>query len=363
MFREIVSQLSFSPATVERLSAYAHTIKQRQRTSSWSLLVLSLLLIIQVIITIAPPHTPQLATKNDLIPGGIISHETLLTIYDDNVNGFKDAATALSIGRSDLVSSTKHTSAPPLPYSTGLTPRATSQEQAYSLPNHILYIRDTNTHQLTQQGWLGTTTTSKTFFVLAQDGNILSSHIPTMPSIKSKLKLSHAAAQTDATNKTLTWTLRAENSSPTPVQEDISFSTADIEEYATVEIPAGAIVSDEQQLIIWPGVNINPGEHRIFTVTARLDPKINTTGRNPVNTYSYDCRISTAFGNTQEISIPCPLTKQLELLAYDLPYISNKTSIIIYSVLLVINIIVYFVLRQFTKEIRIIRTQLNTGGL
>lgn len=55
MFQEIVSQISFSPAMVERLSLYAHTIKRRQRISGWSLIVVGILCIAQIIVTMVPP--------------------------------------------------------------------------------------------------------------------------------------------------------------------------------------------------------------------------------------------------------------------------------------------------------------------
>lgn len=55
MFKEIVSQLSFSPAMVERLSTYARTTRQQQRLSGWSLVVLSVLFFAQIIVIALPP--------------------------------------------------------------------------------------------------------------------------------------------------------------------------------------------------------------------------------------------------------------------------------------------------------------------
>lgn len=59
MFQKIVSQISFSPAMVEQLSDYANVLKRRQRISGWSLVIVSLLLVLQGIITFLPPTGTQ----------------------------------------------------------------------------------------------------------------------------------------------------------------------------------------------------------------------------------------------------------------------------------------------------------------
>jgi hypothetical protein len=82
MFQEIVSQISFSPAMVERLSVYAHTIKRRQRISGWSLVVVSILFIMQVVVTLLPAPT--------------ISHESTSQASDNFVSELYDGSSATS---------------------------------------------------------------------------------------------------------------------------------------------------------------------------------------------------------------------------------------------------------------------------
>ena len=74
MFKEIVSQISFSPAMVERLSTYARAIKRRQRISKWAIVVLSILLSLQLIVVALPPQpeaTDATTTTNTLSDGFI----------------------------------------------------------------------------------------------------------------------------------------------------------------------------------------------------------------------------------------------------------------------------------------------------
>lgn len=57
MFKEIVSQLAFSPVMVERLSAYAGILKRRQRISGWACVILAVLVAVQIIVVALPPHS------------------------------------------------------------------------------------------------------------------------------------------------------------------------------------------------------------------------------------------------------------------------------------------------------------------
>jgi hypothetical protein len=71
MFKEIVSQLAFSPATVGRLSEYAKKVKQKQRISGWVTFLFALLLLIHIVFPLfgaSPAATP---TQNDLVAGGV----------------------------------------------------------------------------------------------------------------------------------------------------------------------------------------------------------------------------------------------------------------------------------------------------
>ena len=101
MFKEIVSQISFSPAMVERLSTYARTTKRRQHISGWAFILATLLLVLQVVVTVAPPpqtgasSDPYITTQpaDDFIssfPEGAPLASTDTSIFKD-VNAFLDA--------------------------------------------------------------------------------------------------------------------------------------------------------------------------------------------------------------------------------------------------------------------------------
>ena len=361
MFKEIVSQLSFSPATVERLSAYASNVKREQYISGWASIVLCFVLLIHLITLFLPPSTSYVASSNDLITGGFTSKDMMLLAYDDNTEGFRDAVDLLKISRSDLVDSKEQPAAPTLTYTTGLTPYADDSERGYNLPIHTVYLRHADASHYLQHGWQGVTSDGNPFYITANDGNIFSAALPSREPNRSKLSYSHTVGEITA-NKTIQWKLVITNDTNSDIQEDVEFSVADIEEYATIETPFGAISSDAQHLIVWPGTLLSPGESKTVFVTAHIDMGAGETPLGIANTRSYDCALSSAFGNAQEWPVPCSPIKRIELISHQLPQITSIVPTILYISLSAISLLSYLSLRQRSKEIRIIRTQLNTGG-
>jgi hypothetical protein len=363
MFKEIVSQLAFSPATVGRLSEYAKKVKQKQRISGWVTFLFALLLLIHIVFPLfgaSPAATP---TQNDLVAGGVATTEIALNEYNKDTNGFRDALSLLSIKESDLQQlSEARYAISQFDYVTGLVPYGTPNERSYSMSgvSHPIYIRSAETIASGQSGWEGTTSDGTEFFILKADGNILTSKLPTPAPAQSPFRLGH----TLSTNQgALSWELVVTNPLDRPQSDDLSFSIADIYEYAIVDTPAGAFISDADQRIIWPGFTLDANESKTLHVTARFTRQTNHPVTNSANPFSYDCRITTVFGNTQEGPVECPIYKRGELWLRLLPHPSASTLIIIYSTLLVVSALLYVRLRLLTEEIRIIRTQLNTGGL
>ena len=113
MFKEIVSQISFSPAMVEQLSVYARTIKQRRRISGWSLIIVGALLVLQIVATIVPPPTDPTQGPTGQSSDGFIStlyNETdtptstsIFSYVDDIADALPSLSNATIIGFSTLL--------------------------------------------------------------------------------------------------------------------------------------------------------------------------------------------------------------------------------------------------------------------
>jgi len=71
MFRDIVSNLSLSPAATSQLTFYWRRLKREQLTRQLSMVVAAVLVFVQVATIIAPPDPANASSENDIIKGGI----------------------------------------------------------------------------------------------------------------------------------------------------------------------------------------------------------------------------------------------------------------------------------------------------
>lgn len=366
MFKRIISQLSLSPATVERLSTYARTTRERQRLMGWAAVLLWVLTTLGVLAVLFPPLPSTSATANDLIPGGISSKEGMLSAYEHNIDGFQTAAGLFSIEADELMAASECEVPAASRYITGRTSYlGESQEHAYQFTDRsVLYLRAPS-HLAGFSGWCGTGPQGK-FAVSAIDGNILTTQLPSRPSLSSSLTRSHSLVQTGASgdSRALAWELELTNSTDMPIVEDIYFSTGDISEYASISsVSHEGIFTAAQEHVVWPNTMLLPSEKATLTVTAQLDQPIDETSFQPHNPYAYDCRLTTSFGTSLNTDINCPLTKQAEVTLHTLPTSSTARNLSLYVTFSLIATALYVFLRLQTKEIRIIRTHLNSGGL
>ncbi len=368
MFKNIISQLSFSPVTVERLGDYAKSVQRRQYLHGWTAIVLALLIIAQVATILLPAASVTTSTANDLVPGGLPSRETLLSAYDNNSSGFKDTAELFSINRENIVAATFTNNCSidvSSDYSTGRVPYFSStQETVYKIQDEPLYVQPISSNRL-PSGWCGTSSQNKTFLISSIDGNILSPLVVAQVALHTDLSKSLTVdIEKVEAGEVVTWNPIVTNTTSKPISEDIWFSLGDLNEYAHVaNISDGGITTNDGSHILWPHASINPGEHRKFEVSAYIDSPTDTTARQPYNSHSYDCLLTASFGNITETAVSCPTVKQIESSFHKLYTIEPLTCLAIYAVLFALNLITYLSLRLRSREIRIIRRQLNTGGL
>ena len=107
MFRNIVSNLSLSPAACSQLAFYWRRLKREQLTRQLSAVMAGALVVIQVAIMVAPPTAANAASTNDIMYGGFTSRAQLLQIYDadhDSVGhgGYHQLFDHFGIDRNDL---------------------------------------------------------------------------------------------------------------------------------------------------------------------------------------------------------------------------------------------------------------------
>ena len=93
MFKNLISNLPFSPSLAGQLGFYIKRLRQEETTRRAGLVVTALALGLQGLIVFAPTETQAAASNNDIVYGGFTSKADLLRIYDKG----KDSA-----GRNDI---------------------------------------------------------------------------------------------------------------------------------------------------------------------------------------------------------------------------------------------------------------------
>jgi hypothetical protein len=158
----------------------------------------------------------------------------------------------------------------------------------------------------------------------------------------------------------ISFTLHINNPTSKPIIADIREDLSDILEYSELIDEGGATLSDKN-VIAWPQTSIIPGAQQTRTFRVRILSEIPATPTGINNSMSYDCKISSAFGNTINIKLNCPTPKIIENIISKLPNIAQSSSIIISSVIFFIILFFYIRNKQMQKEIQIIRKDINSG--
>lgn len=101
MFKNIVSQLSYSPAASQNLAYYARRLRQEKVTRTFSAVAAVLLVGLQMAAVTVPATPVNAASANDVIRGGITSKTELLSVYDKDAS-LRTLFTRFGISRNNL---------------------------------------------------------------------------------------------------------------------------------------------------------------------------------------------------------------------------------------------------------------------
>lgn len=364
MFKKIVSELSFSPASVGALSAYASRLQKERSLRGITLLVLAALVVGQLLICLFPSVPPYRSTPNDLMPGGFTSSQSIRETYESGKNDYGNLLALLGltkdtinhlIPQADLAQQKFGYQVSRMPQSSEYSAYHTSQSTYYlsKLPTPMTPLGE---------GWTGYSDTYGSFFVSKTSGIIFLERVSSLP--QSPIKLSHDIEKhTFPLNPgdQLTINLRATNTSSTPIDSSVVFTFHDLSEYATIPNAGSGIISRDTYEVTWPHQSFAPNETKVFQLQAVVANPLITKPYQVSTPSSQDCTITIVFGNRTDTPVSCPLSAQIELGLQDLPRIHPLTLLILYATLLMICALLYGYTTLQIKEIRIIRKQLNTG--
>lgn len=109
MFRNIVSNLPFSPALVGQLGFYAKRLRKEEATRRMGLIFTALALVVQSFAVFSPPQAANASSNADFVRGGVSSVSDFLKYYDSNSKHIKDLYTSLGITRAEINAATATT--------------------------------------------------------------------------------------------------------------------------------------------------------------------------------------------------------------------------------------------------------------
>jgi hypothetical protein len=155
------------------------------------------------------------------------------------------------------------------------------------------------------------------------------------------------------------YNLSTTNASDSKTSVAIEENVGDLLEYATVIDAGGGTFDAATKKVTWGTISLGPKRVDARSFVIQLNDTIPATPRATDDPSSYDCVLSSTYGNTLHVAVNCPLGKEVESTIKQLPETGISANVI-FS-LLVIMAVTYFYARsrQMNREMKVIRRDFN----
>ncbi|MBH2007879.1 hypothetical protein I8H83_04695 [Candidatus Saccharibacteria bacterium] len=391
MFQKLVANLSFSPSLVGELGFYAKQLKREEIIRLYGLLGALALLLLQLVIAAHPTESANTTHANDLLYGGFHDKKELLEKYDRNEQNFQDILSSFSINRSaivstnpgTIVSNTTLSTAGRLSvfsYSSSEQPHAYTKKSGGSGSIYLtpLSLHDAGHTPMRYAALIGNTSTSERFAIIQSSGNLVvktssienssrcqdTSCDPRLEYRSSVINTTQGRAA-DTTHARpsdrITYRLYTKNISNEDVTTTPTGQFKDTLEYADIIDTDGGTLDASSGTISWPASTLAANQAVIKSVSMRMQPHLAATARGLSNPTSYDCALSSGYGNIVRVYVACPVPKYIEATASSLPHTPSTLPLAANGVLVLVTGFFYLRARQQREEIRLIRKDINTS--
>jgi hypothetical protein len=356
-----------------------------------------LALIIQSFAVLFPPESANAGNTADFMEGGFSTIDEYLNYYDQDTLGIKDLLTSLGISRADIQAAHIGTlEAAPHLVLWKMTSRGDSDDDtAYgflksdgttkTVYNQPLSLKNAPPGP-SHAAYIGSSSSGGWFALLKNSGNLVTKAItplncasqPAVPAgtpvpvslqdIKQcGIKLTPTLTARNLTTGTpatfqkarasdhIMYTLAVKNNDSRTVSIPLSIGLADLLEYAQLIDKGGASFSQDANTLTWTSVTIPSGAVLTRSFIIRLPPVIPSTATGQSDPSSYDCIMSSSFGETTRIPVACPPSKVVEQIASNLPSLSVQANLAFATILALIAIYFYARAKQLRTELRLIR--------
>ncbi len=350
MHERIVTSALMSPSTRGELRLLARKRQRLMKQYLFLLFLSGLFLLTQFFGILAPGTPPDEAVKGSVEPSGITSNQTLLSRYDTRQSAVRNLAEILSISREELEAAKETVvsgnSSPLVEWSLAPTFVSALSSGESSNPSFVIkgpagisyyghYVKPGEKRQANALG--GQSNKAGSFAVLKQTGNFISSraaalktdscarvlteNTPVCPShdlVKNSIAINNLTYKTEAKfikthpGDELAYSLSIRNMNSEAVNILPEIHVGDILEYSRLTDNAGGSLDQRTQILSWQKTVIPPKQTRFYNFKIQIVNSIPSVAQSNLNKASYDCRLSTFFGDTYSLRLACPVQKVVE---------------------------------------------------
>lgn len=356
MFDKIITDALRSPSLVKELVDYRNKMARNLSKRGILVILSGLFLILQYVSVLHGSNSTNNADiSSDTIYGGFGSKQEMLLQYDSRNSNFHQAASALSVSRSDLekvknddVDWINKKSSLMIAWSRSPVYRPpfevdspqNSSFLAQSNNGNFLYYGHVISNQrldiANQEALTGNSSHAGKFAILKNSGNFLTGNFsadtcykqpvdsvfylncPNSNSIKTNIKITNITYKTDAEfiknrpSDRLQYNLKITNQSQQNIELKPQVYLGDILEYSELTNIENARFDKNDKNLQWPKTTINSGEAKTYVFSVRILDKMPLNPRGTDNSNPYDCRMSIFFGTNKDIGLFCPAPKIIE---------------------------------------------------
>ena len=183
---------------------------------------------------------------------------------------------------------------------------------------------------------------------------------------KSARNVTTRANATDAKVKageSIEYTLTVRNDGTQESSADISDELSDVLEYADLINAGVGVFDDANKTLSWKVTSLAPGQELTFSYVVKMKDTIPAMAAGVSDRFSYDCRMVNTFGNSISLDVDCPGVKTVERVVTELPKTGPGMNMLVAGIATSIIVFFYARSKQLTKEVRLIRRDLNSGTI
>ncbi len=159
------------------------------------------------------------------------------------------------------------------------------------------------------------------------------------------------------------YTIYTTNVGSGAVTASINESLGDVLEYAKLLDSGGGTFDDQTKTLSWGNVTLAAQKTDTRKFVVQVLDTIPATPHGSNNPAAFNCVMTNSYGNTVDISVQCPLTKQIEGATHVLPATGPGENVVFGTILIMVVTYFYVRNRQMNKEVRLIKKEFNAGTI